>query len=118
MTYADTSTVILELGGVTPGSSGHDQLRHSGTVALGGDLEVSLINAYDPAVGDSFVLMTADGGFSGEFGSVTLPPAPLGSDWDLSIDSNELRLTLVDLADVGAVLVGDGENYSQRSKVT
>lgn len=106
--YAGGSDLILELGGTVPGSGGHDQLRHSGTVSLGGDLDVSLINAYAPSVGDSYVLMTADGGFTGGFDGVTLPPAPLGSDWDMAVDANELRLTLVDLAEVGAVLMSDG----------
>ncbi|TWU51875.1 choice-of-anchor Q domain-containing protein [Rubripirellula reticaptiva] len=115
VTYAASATTIIELGGTTPGSSGHDQLIHTGAVALGGDIQVVELNGFTPNVGDSFVLMTSSAGFTGDFDRVELPAAPLGSDWDLKVGSNEVRLTLVDLAQVGAVLMDN--DTGQRSQI-
>jgi hypothetical protein len=62
--------------------------------------------------------MTANQGVVGSFENVLLPDAPSGSGWDLQVSSNELRLTLVDLAEVGAVIVGSDPLARQRSSVT
>jgi hypothetical protein len=94
VTYAPDSVLIIELGGTTPGSSGHDQLIHTGTATLGGDLRIELINGFTPQVDDSFLIMTAANGFVGAFDQVVLPTAPSGTKWNLITDSGEVRLTL------------------------
>ncbi|WP_372895415.1 LamG-like jellyroll fold domain-containing protein [Stieleria sp.] len=118
VSYSDNADLILELAGRTPGRDGYDQVIHTGSAALGGDLKVELMPGFTPIPGDSFVLMTAVDGITGDFANADLPAAPLGSAWDLSVGTNDVRLTLVDLAEVGAVIMTDGNNATQRSSIT
>jgi hypothetical protein len=60
-----TSVLKLELGGYMPGTE-FDRLAVSGTVTLAGGLDVALVNDFAPALGDSFVVLTA-GSLSGAF---------------------------------------------------
>ena len=66
--YAQTSAGIfqLELGGLTPGSQ-FDLLNVSGTTNLTGTLDVSLINGFFPAVGNTFTFLTSGGTRTGSF---------------------------------------------------
>lgn len=57
-TDAATSTLAIELGGLTPGS-GYDQLNVSGTATIDGALDVSLISGFVPTPGDAFTVLTA-----------------------------------------------------------
>lgn len=41
--YAATGTVMMEIGGTTPGSSGHDQINHTGTANLGGTIDITSV---------------------------------------------------------------------------
>ncbi|MEM1224665.1 MAG: VCBS repeat-containing protein [Planctomycetota bacterium] len=86
------SDLILELGGITPGSTGHDQLIHTGSVTLNGDLTVELINGFVPTGAELFELIIADGGVQGEFDSVTLPTLPSGNLLDLQIDAGVVQI--------------------------
>ncbi len=81
VTFSPTSTLIMELGGTTPGS-GYDQLQSTGTIALGGTLQISLINGFVPAAGQTFDLFDS-ATLSGTFSSVLLPSVP-GLTWDTS----------------------------------
>jgi hypothetical protein len=54
------STFAEEIGGATPGS-GYDRLAVTGSVTLAGDLTVTLINGYTPAVGATFIIVDNDG---------------------------------------------------------
>ena len=74
----------LKLGGAAPGS-GHDQILVSGSAQLGGVLEVTLMEGYEPGVGDVFRLVEA-GSRSGSFASVTLPDLPEGYSWTEAYD--------------------------------
>ena len=60
----------IELGGPTSGS-GSDQLAVNGHSALGGTLNVSLVNGYNPANGQFVILQ--GGTVSGTFQNVNLP---------------------------------------------
>ena len=64
-------TLDIEIGGLTPGTqySRLDATASSGTVALGGTLQVSLVNGFNPAVGDTFAIVTY-GSRSGTFANV------------------------------------------------
>jgi Tol biopolymer transport system component len=74
------STLDIELGGTAPGT-GYDQLAVAnpvsppGGVILQGDLNVSLINAFTPAIGDRFAVVVADS-VDGAFANVNFPAPP------------------------------------------
>lgn len=63
---ADNDTVTIEIGGTTPGDldGNHDQLSVSGSVTIGAnvDLVLSSFNGFEPAPGDSFVIINQTGG--------------------------------------------------------
>jgi hypothetical protein len=60
--------MTLEIGGAAAGTE-YDQLQVSGAVALGGTLNISLINGFRPAVGDVFPIILP-GSFTGAFSSI------------------------------------------------
>jgi T5SS/PEP-CTERM-associated repeat protein len=66
----------IELAGTMAGQ--FDQLLSSGTASLAGTLAVSLTSGFTPSVGDSFVMLSADGGRSGTFTNNLLPVLPGG----------------------------------------
>lgn len=112
--YATSSKTIVELGGTTPGTQ-YDQLNHQGQALLGGELQVELIGGFVPAIGDSFTIITATGGVTGQFATATLPTPPLGSGWHVNYSANQVRLELKKLADVNSTQLGDGT--AQHSKI-
>jgi len=65
-------TLQIEIGGLNPGpgspnvDDGYDQVNVSGTAALDGTLEVTLINDFVPSDGDTFDVLTF-GSVSGRF---------------------------------------------------
>jgi hypothetical protein len=69
-TQNDTSTLEIEVGALTPGpgppgnpDAGHDQVRVSGVVTLGGVYEFPIINGFVPQAGDEITFIeTFDGG--------------------------------------------------------
>ncbi len=100
---APTSTLVMELGGTTPGG-GYDQIRSSGALALGGTLQVSLINGFTPAAGESFNLFDWTG-TSGTFATLALPALGSGLAWNTA----QLYATGV-LSVIGVGLPGDYNN--------
>lgn len=112
--YGNDSIILLEIGGTSPGSSGHDQINHAGKATLDGTLDVQLINGFTPSVGDSFVILTSAGGITGTFATQQFPTAPLGSGWTVVYSANEVRVELVDLANVDTVQFGDGTAQHSR----
>ena len=77
-------TLALEIGGVTRGAQ-YDAftVADTGVLTLGGTLNVTFINSFLPAPGDTFQLFAAPS-LSGSFAQVNLPPLPGGSTWDTS----------------------------------
>jgi hypothetical protein len=71
----------IEIGGATPGTQ-HDTLNVTGDLALDGALEVSLINGFNPSVGQSFNILDW-GSLAGTFASLNLP-ALAGLAWNTS----------------------------------
>ena len=85
-------TFSAELAGLTPGTL-YDQLVVSGTAALDGTLDVTLLNGFTVQVGDRFVLMTfADE--TGKFSTLNLPALTAGDRWLLSYNANNLTLSV------------------------
>ena len=120
--YGNNSTVEIEIGGLSPGAAsqndlgGFDQLRHTGTAGLQGDLVVTLINGFEPSEGDSFTVITADGGVSGMFETATLPELDGGLGWAVNYGATEVELTVVRRPIVESVQVNSGN--ASRSLLT
>ncbi|MCS7469113.1 GEVED domain-containing protein [Stieleria sp. ICT_E10.1] len=109
------ATNSITLGTMTEFAGG--RIEATGPVTVDGVLKYRPPAGVTPAAGDSFVLLTATT-LDGSFTSLDLPTPPLGSDWDLKVDATEVRLTLVDLAEVDVLTLGSGAGATQRSNVT
>jgi hypothetical protein len=64
-----TGSIEIELGGTAPGD--FDVLAIAGNAALDGELSVTRLPGYTPALGDSFVVMTFTGTRTGQFAAET-----------------------------------------------
>jgi len=98
MLLTDTSELVLELAGATPGSE-HDVLEVQGNLTLqGGQVNLAFINGFAPRQGQQFVLMDVRGAFqtSAQFGVQGLL-----SGWQFStaFDPASGRFTLNSLSD-------------------
>jgi T5SS/PEP-CTERM-associated repeat protein len=82
ITFGSTSTLTMELGGTTAGSQ-YDQILATGALGFGGTLQVSLINSFTPAAGQSFNLFDW-GTKSGTFNALSLPSLGSSLAWDTS----------------------------------
>jgi fibronectin-binding autotransporter adhesin len=82
ITLAPASSLLMEVGGTTAGSS-YDQIQANGTLSLSGTLLVSLINGFNPAAGNSFDILEW-GSLSGTFSSIQLPTLAGGLQWNTS----------------------------------
>ncbi|PAY17988.1 hypothetical protein CKO51_18440 [Rhodopirellula sp. SM50] len=116
ITFAAANTHTVELGGLIAGGE-YDQVNAE-SANLDGILEVRFIdlgNGYQPQVGDSFSIVTADS-VSGSFPCVDLPALPEDLAWDVIYDSDEVRLDIVRIPDVESIVINDGT--SSRSQIT
>ncbi len=57
--FQSNGSLSVQLNGTTAGAQ-HDRLNVTGSVALAGNLNVSLGTGYTPAIGDQFVILTND----------------------------------------------------------
>lgn len=92
-TQGADATLAIEIGGSNQGTD-HDLLDITGTTALAGTLEVTLIDGFVPNSGDLFEIVTA-GTVAGEFDSVvfTNPPDNLELSVTYAADSVTLAVT-------------------------
>ena len=102
-TQEASGTLAIELGGTTPDTE-HDQLVVTGAATLGGTLDVTLINAFSPQVGNSFTIMTY-GSVSGSFASASLPALDPGLKWGVSLGETSMQLIVE--ADGGGSISGE-----------
>jgi len=104
VTFNITSTLVTEIGGLTP-CTDYDRVTVVGQLTINGaTLVLGLINGFVPAYGDSFDILDW-GSLAGAFGAVDTTSAPLPHplDWD----SSQLYLTgeLI----VGVQPIADGD---------
>ncbi|MFW6033415.1 MAG: PEP-CTERM sorting domain-containing protein [Phycisphaeraceae bacterium] len=84
VTYHSISSILLELGGTTPGDE-HDKIIYTGDVTLDDPaLDVVLYDGFAPDMGDVFDVFDFGGSLTGEFGAVNLPTLAQGLNWDTS----------------------------------
>ena len=106
-----TQSLFIELGGTdNSGSAEFDQLVVGGSAAIGGLLDVSLIDlgsgTFSPQVGDSFEIINAADGLSGDFSQFNLPSLAGGLDWSFGANGNAYVLSVV----AGNGVNGDFDN--------
>ncbi len=101
--YTQTATgqLVVEMAGFAPLQ--RDVYETSGSATLSGELFVNLIGGYEPMIGDSFVVLTANGGLSGTFDSLTGDPG-----FTVSYPGNTVVLNYVGLDPCPGDLNGDG----------
>ena len=63
-------TLAVEIGGTTAGTE-YDQLAVDGTASLDGTLAITTTGGFDPALTDTFDVVTSDGALSGTFATLT-----------------------------------------------
>ena len=82
MTLGADATLVIELGGLEPGSQ-HDKLL-ADAAHLAGALEVDLINGFTPQLGDTFDVISATAGVTGAFAQLVQPLGmPAGLHFDV-----------------------------------
>jgi T5SS/PEP-CTERM-associated repeat protein len=97
LAFAPTSTLIMEIGGTSAGSQ-YDQLIAFGNLFFDGNLQISLINGFVPALGNAFNIFDWQSA-SGTFDTINLPTLSSSLAWDTSqlyIDGT-LRIASADL---------------------
>ena len=97
--FGSEATLQVELGGSVLGTQ-YDHIRVAGDLALDGSLNVTLINDFQPTIGQSFNILDWLGTRTGTFSSLSLP-ALAGLTWDTS------QLYTTGVLSVAAGLAGD-----------
>ena len=93
--YSQASSGSLEMGvaGLTAGSQ-YSQLTISGQATLSGTLNLSLLNGFEPDLGDNFTILTFASA-SGQFTTVNGLDIGNGKAFALTQNSNNVTLTVV-----------------------
>jgi autotransporter-associated beta strand protein len=101
----------VEIGGATIGTQ-YDHVNVTGDLSLGGTLNVSLINSFTPAVGQTFDLLDW-GTLVGSFSAVQLPALPSGLWWNTSqlYTTGTLSVAAASPADFNHNGIVDGADY-------
>ena len=81
--YTASNVLIMELGGLIPGTQ-HDKITHTGLSQAGGTLDVVLINGFIPSLGNNFDIFDWNAGVLGTFSPVNLPSLSAGLAWNTS----------------------------------
>jgi hypothetical protein len=82
LTLAVQSTLMMQMRGTTPGN-GHDKIVDAGTLTIGGQLQVSYVNNFNPSLGDTFDLFDF-ATTTGTFYDLSLPALDPGLIWNTS----------------------------------
>lgn len=91
------ATLEMQLRGNSPTVADdleYDSVAVSGAALLGGKLDVSLLNNFAPAAGNTFTLLTA-GVIAGKFDNVVLPQLSPGLAWLLDNNQTKIEIDVV-----------------------
>ena len=103
-------TLAIQLAGTTADTQ-YDQLASNSAAFLAGKLQVSYLNGFSPALGNSFTVLTAQS-IVGSFGSFDLPQLSAGQLWNIAQSSTAVTLTVVsDAGDFNKDGVVDSRDY-------
>ena len=93
-TQGANGALDIQIGGATP-QTGYDQVQVSGTAALGGTLNISLINGFRPAVGQVFQFIVP-GAVTGEFSTINAT----GFTGQVSYNAGAVTMTVASVPDI------------------
>ena len=122
MTAAST-VLAVEFAGLTLETE-YDQLDVSGTATLGGSLDDTLLDGFFPGVGNTFVILTADGGVTGAFTNTSTDDRVYignGLVFDIHYNPNDVTLVadlleadyaVTKTVDTTSVVVGDTVTFT------
>jgi len=94
-----------EIGGLIAGAE-YDQIDVIGAATLDGILNVSLIDAFSPVLGDVFTILTADS-LSGGFAEVNVPVLDSTLDWQINYLADAVELEIISVGALSACGAGD-----------
>jgi len=86
-TQTEDGSLEIDLGGTIAGDS-YDQVIVDRNATLDGTLNVSLVDGFEPSIGDTFTILFQGRNVSGVFSSVNLPALSAGKQWDNVAYSN------------------------------
>ena len=113
--HLDGGMLAMDLGGHDAGVD-YDVLNVLGKVELQGDLSVSLVNGggglLSPELGDTFDILMATSGVTGQFAHVLLPDLTGDLAWQVDYLSNEVQLAVYSAADFNRDRVVDAADYT------
>jgi hypothetical protein len=113
-TFAETTTLSLEIGGLAAGTQ-YDRLNFPGTGVLDGVLSVTLTGGFQPVQGNTFTLL--DGGtLSGAFDTINLPGLSPGLAWDYVQTASDATLIVIPEPSAALLLVGGAMVFGARRK--
>jgi hypothetical protein len=92
-TQTATGSLNFEIGGALPGT-GFDQISVSNAAALGGALDISLINGYQPNLGDTFPVLTC-GSRTGTFATISGLVIGNGKQFQVNYGAQGVTLSVV-----------------------
>ena len=98
------ATLAFDLGGTTAITQ-YDRIAVGRSAFLAGTLEVSLANAFTPAVGNMFTILTAANSIVGEFDNLLLPG---GFTWNVTYNANTVVLAVMGIGGQAGDYNGDG----------
>ncbi len=113
LSLAASSVVEIEIGGTTPVTQ-HDLLAVTGSTHLDGVLRVSFVNGFDPAIGNSFIVMTypTEHAGAGKFIALDVPCNLIGRRVAVDITNTQVVVRIIDAADLGGIDVNCDCGYS------
>ncbi|PKQ44576.1 T9SS type A sorting domain-containing protein [Confluentibacter flavum] len=91
-THQSTANLNIEIGGKTVGTD-YDQLSISGQASLNGSLTITLIENFQPEIGDSFNILTSSN-INGSFVNINKPDL-VDKDWLVTYNSDSVSLSVV-----------------------
>ena len=88
LTLNSSSTTVVEIASI----SLSDLYAVTGSAALDGTLQVVQLSGYSPQDGDAFTILTAGGGVTGTFGTLTGSPAGLA--YGIVYNANDVAISI------------------------
>ena len=112
--FVSQHSLFIELGGNDNSVAAEfDQLLIDGTAVIDGLLDVRLIDLgeglFSPQLGDSFAIITAEDGLTGDFSQLNLPTLTGGLGWQVTTDDTSLFLNVINGGMATGDFDGDGD---------